>query len=173
MSDSLSVSSASSGPAFETAELFDQAPDTVAVCELQFRSFGLRRAFFGECVPFEVFEDHRPLRELLGESGQGRVAVVDSLGSLRIGLLGDTMSKLAMSNGWAGVIVNGAIRDGSAIDSLDFGIKALGTTARRNNGPMTPSRRGTVIFGGVRFEAGHWVYADPDCVVVSPTPVKL
>ncbi len=173
MSDSLPAQSASAGPIFETAELFDQSPDTVLVCDLQFRSFGLRRAFCGPCVPFEVFEDHRPLRELLTEAGAGRVAVIDSLGSLRVGLLGDTMSKLAIANGWAGVIVNGAIRDGTAIDRLDFGVKALGTTARRNNGPITPSRRGTVSFGGARFESGHWVYADPDCVVVSPTPFTL
>jgi regulator of ribonuclease activity A len=158
---------------FETAELFDQSPDTVAVCELQFRSFGLHRCFFGECVPFEVFEDHRPLRALLSEPGQGRVAVVDTLGSLRVGMLGDTMSRLAIDNGWAGVIVNGAIRDGTAIDRLEFGVKALGTTARRNNGPITPSRRGAVTFGGVRFEPGHWVYADADCVVSSPTRISL
>lgn len=158
---------------FETAELFDQSPDTVDVCEWQFRSFGLHRCFAGECVPFEVFEDHRPLRALLSEPGQGRVAVVDSLGSLRVGLLGDTMSRLAIEQGWAGVIVNGAIRDGTAIDRLPFGVKALGTTARRNNGALTPSRRGVVRFGGVTFEPGSWVYADADCVVLSPTRIPL
>ena len=158
---------------FETAEIFDAAPDTVQVCDWQFRSFGLRRQFCGPCAPIEVYEDHRPLRALFSEPGEGRVAVVNGHGSLHIGLLGDTMSKLAIANGWAGAIVNGAIRDGSAIDQLDFGVKALGTTARRNNGPVATARRDTVGFGGVMFLPGCWVYADLDAVVLSPTQVAL
>lgn len=151
-----------------TAELHDAHPDVVAVCELQFRSFGLRRAFSGPCQTVRVDEDHRPARDLLRTPGEGRVLMLDGGGHMRMGLLGDTMARLAIGSGWAGVVVNGVIRDSAVLDTLEIGIKALGTTARRNE-----TERGGVVgvpvdIGGVRFEPGCWVYADDDAVIMSP-----
>ena len=40
---------------------------------------------------------------------------------------------IAVDRGWAGLIVNGAIRDSVAIDALPIGIKALGTNPRKSS----------------------------------------
>ena len=151
-----------------TAELHDAYPDIVAVCELQFQSFGLKTSFAGPCMTVRVEQDHRPARNLLQTAGEGRVLVVDGGGSLRMGLLGDTMAGLAIANGWIGVVIHGAIRDSAALNRLDIGVKALGTTARRNEVERGGVAGEAIELGGVRFEPGYWVYADLDAVVASP-----
>ena len=150
-----------------TAEIHDAYPDEVAVCDAQFRSFGRRVEFAGPCATLKCHEDHKRARALVEEPGQGRVLVIDAGGSLRIGIMGDTMAALAARNGWAGAVIFGAIRDSAAIDALDFGVKALGTTARRSNIDMGGLVGQPVAFGGATFRPGDWVYADRDAVIVS------
>ena len=152
---------------FSTADLHDDNQGDVEVCETQFRSFGQRRAFSGPCVTVKVHEDHRPVKALAESPGQGRVLVVDGGGSLRVGLMGDIMAGNAMKNGWAGAVINGVVRDTAAIDALDFGVKAIGTTARRGTDETPGLVDIPVAFGGVTFEPGAWVYADEDAVIVS------
>ena len=41
-----------------TADLYDAHHETVEVCELQFRSFGKKRAFYGPCSTLKTVEDH-------------------------------------------------------------------------------------------------------------------
>lgn len=44
--------------------------------------------------------------------------VVDGGGSLRRALFGDNIAALAVQNGWAGVIIYGAIRDSEQVDGV-------------------------------------------------------
>jgi regulator of ribonuclease activity A len=151
----------------ETAEIHDAHPDEVAVCDIQFRSFGRRLAFAGPCATLKVYEDHRRAKALIEQPGQGRVLVVDAGGSLRVGIMGDTMAALAARNGWAGAVIYGAVRDSAAIDALEFGVKAVGTTARRSARDLGGTVDAPVVIGGATFRPGDWVYADRDAVIVS------
>lgn len=152
-----------------TADLNDANPDKVRVCNLQFRSFGKKLDFAGPCYTVKVFEDHRKVRAVAETPGEGRVLVVDGGGSLRTGLMGDQMAELAMNNGWIGAVINGPVRDSRAIDALDFGVKALGTTALRGTDEIGGLTDLPVSFGGIEFRPGWWVYADADAVIVSET----
>jgi regulator of ribonuclease activity A len=152
-----------------TADLNDANPERVSVCALQFRSFGRKQDFSGPCLTLKVFEDHRKVRATAETPGEGRVLVIDGGGSLRVGLMGDQIAELAMINGWAGAVINGAVRDSRAIDQLDFGVKAVGTTARRSDTELGGLVDHPVAFGGVAFRTGWWVYADVDAVIVSET----
>ncbi|MES2190257.1 MAG: ribonuclease E activity regulator RraA [Pseudomonadota bacterium] len=157
---------------FSTANLSDANLDAQVV-NLQWRNFGGRDFFFGQCFPLRVEQDHRPIDEMVSTPGEGRVLVVDSGGSLRIGVFGDRLAAIAVRNGWAGVIVNGAIRDTVRLGELDLGVKAIGVTALRSREPR-PSVKGEPIeFGDVRFEAGDWVYCDQDAVLVSKVKLDL
>ncbi|MEO5614538.1 ribonuclease E activity regulator RraA [Cypionkella psychrotolerans] len=150
-----------------TADLFDAHPDLLAVCDTQFRSFGGQLEFDGPCSTLATFEDHTPVLEVLKTPGLGRVLVVDGRGSLRVGLMGDRLAGIAVENGWAGVIINGAIRDSAGIDALPLGVRALGTTARRGFQATQGHPDVKISFGGVTFAPGNWVYADRDCVVLA------
>jgi regulator of ribonuclease activity A len=156
-----------------TADLFDLHHTEVDVCELQFQSYGERSSFFGQCVTLKVFEDHQPVLEVLTEPGQGRVLVVDAGGSLRVGVMGDRVASVGAGNGWAGAVIFGAVRDSEAINALEFGVKALGATARRTFAHSGAARDMPVRFGSVTFAPGNWVYADRDAVLVSPAQLTL
>jgi regulator of ribonuclease activity A len=156
-----------------TADIYDVYHASLDVCDLQFRSFGLRRSFYGLCVTVKTFEDHLPVLEALQKPGNGNVLVVDAGGSLRVGVMGDRVAEVGVRNGWAGAIIYGAIRDSVGIEQLDFGVKALGTTARRTWLHGTGHRGVSLAFGGARFAPGAWVYADGDCVLISANELDL
>ncbi len=115
-----------------TADLFDEHGESVDVCDTAFLRFGRRRAFSGKCEGVLTEESHRTVLEVLRQPGEGRVLVVDGGGGLRVGLMGDRLARIGAENGWAGVLVHGAIRDSEIIDDLDFGVFAVAVTARRS-----------------------------------------
>jgi regulator of ribonuclease activity A len=163
----------SDGDAIVTADLFDRYPDLLNVCDVQFRSFGTRRGFYGPCVTLKVFEDHRPVLAALQSPGRGRILVIDAGGSLRVGVLGDRLAAIGMKSGWIGTVIFGAVRDTAGIDKLAFGVKALGATARRGERETTGIADVPVTFGNCVFEPGDWVYADIDAVTVSKSKLAL
>ncbi len=156
-----------------TADIYDVHHASLEVCELPFRSFGQRRSFFGPCSTLTTFEDHKPVLAALQEAGRNRVLVVDGKGSLRVGLMGDRLAEIGANNGWAGLVINGAIRDSAGIDKLAIGVKALGTTARRGWTPGSSERDVPLLLGVAKFAPGDWVYADPDCVIASRAELDL
>jgi regulator of ribonuclease activity A len=93
--------------------------------------------------------------------------VVDGGGSLHTALIGDLIAALGRDHGWAGAIVHGAIRDSATIDTLDFGIKALGTNPRRSAKAGAGETDIPVSFGGVSFVPGQWLYSDEDGILVA------
>lgn len=136
-----------------------------------FRSFGGRAAFRGPVRTVRCFEDNSVLRELVQAPGEGRVIVVDGGASLRRALLGGNLAAFAANNGWAGVLINGAVRDLAELRAAEVGIFALGAcpmpTAKRNEGALDEPVR----VQGEWVRAGDWLYADEDGVVVSDRPL--
>jgi regulator of ribonuclease activity A len=94
--------------------------------------------------------------------------VVDAGGSFECALLGDNIASLALASGWAGVVVNGCVRDSVSLDELGLGVKALGTNPRPSRKEGVGEIDVPVTFGGVRFEPGAELYADEDGLVVLP-----
>jgi regulator of ribonuclease activity A len=111
---------------FATADLIDTHGDALDSCDTQFRQYGARRSFRGPVVTVRCREDNALLKSVLSEPGRGRVLVVDGGASLHRALMGDVIAGIAVGTGWAGVIINGAVRDVAALASMDIGIKALG-----------------------------------------------
>jgi regulator of ribonuclease activity A len=153
-----------------TADLCDTHGEDARVVALAFRDLGGRRRFAGTIATLRVHEDNALVRAELGTPGAGRVLVVDGGGSTRTALVGDQLAALAVENGWAGIVVNGAIRDAEAIGGLDLGAKALGTCPRKSAKKGWGEREIAVTFGGVTFTPGAWLAADADGVVVLPRP---
>ncbi len=152
---------------FVTCDLCDDFPNDVRVCEPMFGSFGGRSQFSGKVVTVKCHEDNSRVKELLATPGNGNVLVVDGGGSLRCALLGDLIGDSAVKNGWEGVIVYGCVRDVDALAELDLGVMALSAI------PLKSVRKGVgevdlpITFGGVTFNAGDYVYADNNGVIIS------
>ena len=150
-----------------TADLSDAYPNA-QVAESLFGDFGFVRSFYGLVVTVKVFEDNAMVRELLQESGEGRVLVIDGGGSMRCALVGGNLAQLGLANGWRGLIVNGCIRDSDEIRELAIGVKALGSHPRKSEkGLHTGHRNRPVTFAGVTFRSDQWLYADSDGMVIS------
>jgi regulator of ribonuclease activity A len=147
-----------------TSDVYDRHPGAVT-CETQFRQFGRVSSFSGAIATVRCLEDNVLIRQALSQQGEGRVLVVDGGGSYRCALLGDTVAGLAVQNGWAGLIVNGCVRDVAALAALPVGIKALGTNPRPSGKTGEGELDVPVTFGGATFVPGNVLYSDDDGLV--------
>ena len=130
------------------------------------RDFGGVLRFSGPASTVRCFENNPLVREALNEPGRGRVLVVDGGGSRRCALLGDNLASLAFTNGWAGVVINGCLRDAADIGSIPIGVKAIATHPLKSSKRDPGVRDVPVTFAGVTVCPGDWVYADMDGVIV-------
>lgn len=134
-----------------------------------FRDFGKRLSFSGPVATVKCFEDNSLVKAAVDSPGNGRVLVVDGGGSLRRALVGGNLGKAAARNGWAGVLVDGCVRDVAELAECDVGIRALASmplpTEKRNEGQSDVA----VQVQGVWVRPGDWLYADADGIVISPT----
>jgi len=96
----------------------------------------------------------------------GDVIVVDGQGDLTHSLVGEIMTRYAMSRGCAGFVVDGSIRDLGVLKELDFPVFARGAS------PMGPYKNGPgeinvpIACGGVLVKPGFIVVGDDDGVVI-------
>ncbi|MCI4674208.1 ribonuclease E activity regulator RraA [Candidatus Mycolicibacterium alkanivorans] len=150
-----------------TADLVDDIGPDVRSCDVQFRQFGGRTEFAGPISTVRCFQDNALLKSVLSEPGAGRVLVIDGDASVHTALVGDVIAELGRSNGWAGIIVHGAVRDAATLRTLDIGIKALGTNPRKSTKSGAGERDVPVSFGGVTFHPGELAYSDDDGIVVA------
>jgi regulator of ribonuclease activity A len=145
-----------------------------------FGDFGGVSKFCGPVVTVRCFEDNGLAKAAVNSSGMvqtpnGPVAgilVIDGGGSLRRALLGGNLGASAVKNGWAGVVIDGCVRDVAELAELEMGIRALATI------PMPPDKHGSgerdvaVQIQGVWVYPDDWLYADEDGIVVMPPPLN-
>jgi regulator of ribonuclease activity A len=136
-----------------------------------FKNFGQHTKFSGEVVTIRCFEDNSVVKAAVDSAGLGRVLVVDGGASLRRALLGGNLGAAAAKNNWAGVVIDGCVRDVAELAQCAVGIRALAAM------PLPTEKRGEGQLGlavqvqGVWVRPGDWLYADEDGMVVMPSPV--
>ena len=135
-----------------------------------FKDFGGITTFFGPVVTVKCFEDNSLVKAAVDSPGKARVLVVDGGGSLRRALLGGNLGLAAAKNGWAGVVIDGCVRDVGELAQCGTGIRALGAM------PLPTEKRGegqtgvAVQIQGTSVRPGDWLYADADGMVVMIEP---
>jgi regulator of ribonuclease activity A len=149
-----------------TADLYDERGDALDSLSLQLLDLGGHVAFDGPIRTVRCHRDNALVKAVLATPGAGAVLVVDGGGSLESALVGDLIAASAVSQGWAGIIVNGAIRDREAIGMLALGVKALGSNPRKSAKDGVGEVDVEVEIGGVVFRPGAHVWADADGVLV-------
>jgi regulator of ribonuclease activity A len=152
---------------FSTADLCDKYRDRVEVVNIPFNSYGKVREFCGEIVTLKLNRDNRALVDMLkNENGRGRVAVVD-VSKAFYAVVGDTLMGYAHKNNWAGIVINGYVRDTKITKDIEVGLLAIGTCPKKSFEQNESFRDITLNFGGVQFKTGDYIYVDSDGVVVS------
>jgi len=151
---------------FATSDLSDEFGHAAQVAEATFEDYGGVSVFSGPIATVWAFEDNTQVRAQLETQGAGRVLVVDGGASKRCALLGGNLAKLAEKNGWAGVIINGYVRDRGEIGECRIGVKALGHMPRKSEKRGVGAVDVPVTFASVTFRPGDSLYADLDGVIV-------
>lgn len=151
-----------------TADLCDRLGAAAQVCAAPWRSYGGRTAAAGPIATVQADADAGLVRQQLGTPGAGRVLVVDAGGALLHAMLGERLARLGLAQGWAGVLVHGAIRDAQALQALDFAVFALGSVPARAGLQSTGRCGGALHLGGAHLQPGQWIAMDADGVVVAP-----
>lgn len=149
-----------------TADLSDADGDRLRPCVLPWRSFGAHTSFQGPASTVRCLDDNGLVRAAVHEPGLGRVLVVDGGGSLATALVGDNLAGIAAANGWAGVLVVGAVRDVVALAATPIGVLALGVVPRRGAAAGEGQRDVALAVGGVAVRPGALVVADEDGVLI-------
>lgn len=112
--------------------------------------------------------DNLMVHKALDVAKPGDIIVVDASGDLTNAIIGEIMLRYAISRSLGGFVIDGAIRDTSAIGAAGFPVYARGITHR---GPYKdgPGEIGVpVSIGGMVVNSGDIVIGDSDGLVVVP-----
>jgi regulator of ribonuclease activity A len=150
-----------------TADLCDDYDPEVRVLAPGLADFGGVAAFAGPVSTLRVRADNGLVRAALSEPGGGRVLLVDGGAWLGAALVGGNLAKLAESNGWAGVVVWGAVRDVAELRACRVGLRALAACPRKSAKAGAGERDVPVEVAGVRVLPGEWLAADADGIIVA------
>ncbi|KDP29516.1 hypothetical protein JCGZ_19229 [Jatropha curcas] len=161
-----------------TAEACDSNTVLLASGDLRalqpiFKIYGQSRSFAGPIVTLKVFEDNVLVREILETRGEGRVLVIDGGGSMRCALVGGNLGQLAQNMGWAGIVVNGCIRDVDEINGCDIGVRALASHPTKSNKKGIGEKHVPVNIAGTLIHDGEWLYADSDGILISKSELSI
>ena len=152
---------------FSTADLFDEHSEDVQVMHYGVNHFGKTKHFKGQAVIVRCPQDNSFVSNLLRLPGENRVLVVDALGSLDFAFLGDKLATLAIEHNWAGVIINGCVRDVEILKTLPLGILAIGHVPRKTKKLGEGDVLQNVTFFGATVSTSDWIYADENGVLIS------
>lgn len=170
-------------PFVPTTDLCDRFLDDLSgdfrVLAPVFLDFGQVRRFHGPVSTVQCLDDNTSVKAALespgwieGPSGRiGQVLVVAGGASMRRALMGGKLGAHAVRNGWAGVVVDGCVRDVGELAQCAVGIRALALCPMPTQRRMPGQTQLAVQIQGVWVRPGDWLYADEDGMVVSPQPL--
>ncbi len=158
---------------FYTADLCDKYPDDVRVFAPLFKSYGGAKKIMGQIVTLKLPGNNKSLAELLKHTqGEGKIVVID-VDAQYTAVVGDNMMKFAYENGWAGLVVNGYVRDTKNTKEIKVGLFALGTCPCKTMEPQEGVLHTSLSFAGVTCSEGDYLYADRDGIILSHKPLEM
>jgi regulator of RNase E activity RraA len=122
-------------------------------------------AFTVKCYPGSIITVHKALLE----AAPGDVLVVDGESDGRAGaLFGELMGREARDRGFAGIVIDGAVRDRAGLIRLGFPTFARQVTPRVGVNRRLGVTHVPVSVGEVVVNPGDYILADDDGVIVIP-----
>ena len=112
--------------------------------------------------------DNKLLHRAVAEAGEGDVLVAKMSGYYEAGYWGELLSVGAMERGIAGLIIDGCVRDASAIEQLGFPVFCRGLCIRGTTKFGQGKLNESIIIGDIMINPGDIVVGDRDGVVIVP-----
>ncbi len=117
--------------------------------------------------------DNLMLHKALDLAEPGDVIVCDAGGDLSNALIGELMVAHAIKRGLGGMVINGAVRDASAIRAGSFPVFAAGVTHRGPYKDGPGEINVPIAIDGMVIEPGDVIVGDVDGVVAVPFAAML
>src|ERR1051326_975419 len=115
-----------------------------------------------KCYPGSIITVHKALLE----AAPGEVLVIDGESDDRGALFGELMTLQAQANGLNGIVVDGPVRDRSAVIESGFAVFAACITPRVGSNRRVGETQIVVQCGGVVVRPGDLIIGDDDGVAV-------
>lgn len=112
--------------------------------------------------------DNLMLHKALELAQPGDVIVVDAGGDLTNSITGEIMMGVAKDRGFAGVVINGAIRDSEVLGKDDFPVFAAGVTHRGPYKDGPGEINVPIAIDGMVIEPGDLIIGDADGILCVP-----
>jgi len=148
-----------------TADLCDEMEGAWGVAEFSARSFGAVACGGGPVRLVHLYDDNRLLFDVLAEPGNGSILVVKVESALRPAVVGENIARLALQNGWHGLLIDGAVRDTRVLATIPLLIIAREARPFRLRTATRGTEVGELLFGGLRVRKGDMVVIDEDGIV--------
>jgi regulator of RNase E activity RraA len=117
----------------------------------------------------ESWSSPRSTRAAIELMAPGDILVADAMGATGAGIFGDILCARMKKRGLAGLITDGALRDGAGVAAVGLPVWCAGLAAPASIAALTFVGWGeTIGCGGVAVMAGDVVVADGDGAVVIP-----
>ncbi|MFL0797981.1 MAG: ribonuclease E activity regulator RraA [Cellvibrionaceae bacterium] len=150
-----------------TADLCDEHSSKVSLLAAGWQNYGGADMCEGVITTLKLDKNNADLVALLrDEDGSGKVVVVD-VDQDYYAVVGENLMKFAQNNNYAGIVINGYVRDTFQIQDIPVALFAIGTCSRKSI-PVTSGERDIPLnFGGITFTPGEYLYGDMDGIVVT------
>jgi regulator of ribonuclease activity A len=149
-----------------TADICDKNNKNLQVLNPIFKSYGGVTMCHGQITTIELFEDNTDLVKLLrDEKGEGRICIVDVKGEY-CAVVGETLMGYAYTNNWAGIVINGYVRDTHQTSQIPVGLFALGTYPFKSNKKANSNRDVELNFASATIKVNDTLYADNDGIII-------
>jgi regulator of ribonuclease activity A len=147
------------------ADFCDENPDA-EVLQGRYLTLGGKRGCLGRAETISTRDDNSLVKEVLSEPGNGRVLFVDNSASTNCAMLGGNLAELAAGNGWAGIVIHGAVRDLQELEQAPVAVFALASCPRRSKKHGAGVRSKPIRIGGAYIQPEDIIAADSDGVVI-------
>jgi len=154
-------------------DISDAHANQIQIGRTSLNSFGSIQMLHGEIYTISCSDDNSIVKKVLASEGNKRVLVVNAQGVSHASMVGDQIAKSAVKNNWAGIIVNGCVRDVEELKNLPIGIFAKGVVAQKTNKKNHGFEDVLIAFGSVVMTSGKWIYIDQNGWLVADNKLEL
>jgi len=154
-------------------DIADLHSDSIQVGKLKLVSYGQKSNISGEIYTVACADDNSIVKSVLLRDGQNKILVIDAVGIAHASMVGDQIAYAALKNNWAGIIVNGYIRDVEALRAIDIGIFAKGAVPQKTDKQDHGFEDIMISFGSTIMRSGNWLYVDENGWIVADRELEF
>ncbi len=141
-------------------DLSDKYSGLIQVGKMNLKSFGKKHSLAGEIYTVSCSDDNSIVKKVLESEGANRVLVIDAAGVSHASMVGDQIAESAVNNNWAGIVVNGYVRDVQELKKIAIAIFAKGAVSQKTNKKDHGFEDILISFGSTVMTSGRWIYVD-------------